>query len=134
MTAKDFVNIWGISAHSELTDRNRNNPDWGEANHYNVTLKIRDGGKVRQFTTPFSKGLGHTTRPNAAEVVECLSMDIVGLQDSINFEDWCANYGYSEDSRHAETIYRIIDKQSERMASFLNQSTAWQQFLSLEEE
>lgn len=134
MTAQEFVNTWGITAHSEQVDKNPANPKWQYANHYKVTLKMRTGGKIRQFSTPFSKGTALKGRPGAAEVVECLSRDIQSLHDYSNYEDWAADFGYDPDSRKGEKAYKFIQDQSRRMAVFLYHANMWRQFLNIEDE
>lgn len=43
--------------------------------------------------------------PSAVDVLYSLSMD-AGALDYPSFEDWAPDFGYSEDSREAEKIYR----------------------------
>lgn len=95
---------------------------------------MKHGERTSKFTTYFSKGYGHKTQPTAAEVMQCLKMDIVGLHDTDGFEDWCANYGYETDSRRAEKIYYTIVKQGEQMAGFLHYPNAREQFEGISED
>lgn len=65
-------------------------------------------GKVPQFhyrTRKVAKGGGTEIEPKLADVMYSLVMD----SDVINyatFEEWATNYGYDEDSRQAEKVYR----------------------------
>ncbi len=74
--------------------------------------KVTFGGKI-VFSSDYKTGTGlrkmnkagrMTPRfPKAAGVFYCLLMDGEALDQS--FSDWCACYGYDEDSRKAESIY-----------------------------
>jgi hypothetical protein len=132
-TSTQFVQDWGIIAISEQVDKNLNNPAWLSANHYRVKMIYRHGAKHPQYTTYYSMGSALKGKPTAADVLLSLSMDIVGLKDSANFEDWAANYGYDSDSREAEKIFRTIEKQAEDVENWLP-TAAYKQFLELREE
>jgi hypothetical protein len=43
-------------------------------------------------------------RPNPAEVLASVCREALDAEET--FSDWCANFGYEEDSRKAESIYR----------------------------
>lgn len=132
MTAQQFIETWNIHARSEQVDANLNNPEWKDANHYRVVLSYRTSGSVKQFTTYFSKGYAHKTAPTAAETIEALSMDQHGVEDGTDFGGWAMEYGYEEDSRKAEKLYRTIVKQGQDIENWLP-ANAWKQFLAIEE-
>lgn len=95
---------------------------------------MRRNGKTYQYTTYYSMGFAHTQRPKTAEVLQCLAMDIRGLENAGDFETWCHEYGYDTDSRRAERTYNAIVKQKAGMIKWLNHTQAWQQFIVLDEE
>lgn len=115
MDTKQFVNKYGVKMSVEWADENKNAPDWTEANHFKVTLRM---GKKR-LTTYFSQGYGIKGEPKAADVLYCLASDAAGWEENQSFEDWAANYGYDEDRRKAERIYKVVEKQARELKRFL---------------
>jgi len=71
------------------------------------------------ITVWFSQGNGHKKPPTAADVLDCLASDASGYENSRNFADWCAEYGYDDDSRTAERIYHTIAEQAKELRHFL---------------
>lgn len=72
---------------------------------YEITLCRK--GKVYSFR--FGQSIAHSRAklaPTAYDVLACLTKYEPG-----SFEDFCANYGYSEDSRKAEKIYFDVQKE-----------------------
>lgn len=96
--------------------RTNRNPYMDDADppmaHWRVTLR---NGR-RAMTITYSKGSAHgETPPTLEEVAECLEAD-AGIADSCpTFHDFCAEYGYDEDSRKGLRTYQ----------GTLNQSRAW---------
>ena len=136
MKTFDFVTDWGLTMTSEQVDENLNNKEWKEANHYLCVIKTRPTANIksRQYTTYYSMGYGLQGTPKLTELLECLAMDINGLENARNFEDWCAEYGYDTDSRNAEKMFRTIEKQAQDLKNFFKYENAWNAFLSLESE
>ena len=60
------------------------------------------GKSVRIY---FSQGSANTKSPTVQEVLNCLASDSAGVEES-GFEDWCNEYGYDNDSRTAERIFK----------------------------
>jgi hypothetical protein len=114
-TMKEFVEKNNVKIAVEYADENKNAPDWKNANHYKVTL--RSNGK--QLTTYFSQGYGITGEPKPEDVLSSLSLDSSGVENSRSFEDWAAEYGYDTDSRKAERIYKVCEKQANKLKTFL---------------
>ncbi|MCK9460691.1 MAG: hypothetical protein M0R80_13715 [Proteobacteria bacterium] len=114
-TINEFINANKIRITNEWADTNRNNPDWKDANHYKVVLKMDN----RQLTTYFSQGYGISGEPTAESVLNCLASDTSGFENARNFEDWANEYGYDTDSRKAERIYRVIERQTKQLKRFL---------------
>lgn len=84
--------------------------DWKEtADHWHITF-FHDGGS---FTTDYYTGSGHrkqkhgrdfAVKPDIKDVIYSLFMDSSAEHE--NFNDWCANFGYSDDSISALNIYK----------------------------
>jgi len=56
-------------------------------------------------------GEGHGTKPNAYDILTCLSNSInIG-----DFEDFCGNFGYDTDSITAEKTYKAVLNESENI-------------------
>jgi hypothetical protein len=84
------------------------NPYWGspsadQFHHYEVSLAI-DG---ESMTFPYSMGRGHPYGAvDATDVVACLALDYLMAGSCRSFENFCDEFGYDEDSRRAECMYR----------------------------
>jgi hypothetical protein len=115
-TMKAFVRKNKITIDSVMVGENPNfdaDPKW-QGYHYKVTLKY----KKKQMTIYFSMGIGLDHEPKAEEVLDCLSSDSSSVENN-NFEDWCRDLGYDTNSRKAEKIYKICQKQAEKLEKFL---------------
>lgn len=89
---------------------------WGEStprtvDQWRVTLSSKAGFHSFDYFT----GLGLRTKPNSwgqrkpkkpkvADVLHSLTMDASAADE--NFYDWCANFGYSDDSIKAMNTYK----------------------------
>jgi len=103
----------------ERVEKNPNNPDWKDADHWRVVLSIGKKGDCRQMTTYFSMGYGHKGKePKAEDILDCLASDSSGVNQ--DFEDWAADLGYDSDSRKAERTYRVCIEQARKLELFLN--------------
>jgi len=116
-TIQEFITENRISIKSEYADANKAAPDWKDANHYKVTLKY---GR-RQYTTYFSQGYGITGDPDAEGVLNCLALDSSGIENTSSFEGWCCEYGYDTDSRKAEKIFKVCERQAKKLKVFLGE-------------
>jgi hypothetical protein len=58
--------------------------------------------------------LGYLDKPKAYDVLACLYMR------ADTFEDFCANFGYSEDSREAEKTYNEVREQNAKLESIFS--------------
>lgn len=83
--------------------------DW-RCDHWRVTLSNKSG----QWVTDYFTGLGHRkvdkwkqskpVKPKIIGVLHSLFMDAQAADQ--NFIDWCADFGYSDDSMKAFSIYK----------------------------
>lgn len=78
--------------------------DW-QCDQWRVTISSKAGFNYLDYFT----GLGLRSknipkRPKIAEVLHSLVLDASAADE--NFNDWCANYGYSDDSIKALNIYK----------------------------
>ena len=120
-----FILENGIKAQAvRITERaDGNQSDWDkEARHFSVTLTRGGNGtgkgpQAGQMTIEYSQGSAHTKTPTAADVLDCLAMDSSG--DLSSFEDFCSEYGYDEDSRKAEALFKACQSIQIRFKKFL---------------
>ena len=87
-----------------------------DMDHWRVTLRY---GKSR-MSLNFSMGFGLNGRePDVAGVLECLLSDSTACDQ--DFHEFCREFGYEEDSRTAERIYKACVRSGERLRAFLGQ-------------
>jgi hypothetical protein len=78
-------------------------------NIYRITLERN--GKKYSFT--FGQSIFNTKQnisPDAYDILAC-----VEKYQYINFNDFCSSFGYDEDSRKAEKIFKAVQKQGEKI-------------------
>ena len=76
---------------------------------YVFKIKLIKGGK--QYTFEFGQSLSEgNNEPTLYSVLACLTK-----YDPESFEDFCCNYGYDNDSRTAEKIYKAVVKEFKNM-------------------
>lgn len=115
MNTKLFVARFKVKASVDYADSNPNMADSNNMNHYKVTLRMNG----RQMTVPFSQGYGIKHEPTAADVLDCLASDAAGFQNTRSFEEWAAEYGYDTDSRKAESTFRNVKRQTEKLMNLI---------------
>lgn len=117
MTYQEFITANNIRLTVKRTDSNPVMPDF-RGDHYRVTLHH----SKRQMSLVFSKGYGHnSTPPSAAEVLCCLASDAIIVDNCRDFEDFCSELGYDNDSRRAEKTYKAAMRQTEKLKQFLGE-------------
>lgn len=76
---------------------------------YVFKIRLIKGGK--QYTFEFGQSLIEgNNEPTMYDVLTCLTK-----YDPETFEDFCANFGYDEDSRTAEKTYKEVVKEYKNM-------------------
>lgn len=84
-----------------------------KATGYTCTFRYQG----RQYTFDFWMGEAHTKEPDAEGCLECLLSDAQsGMED---FDTFCSEMGYDEDSRKAERIWKACRKTTEGMKRLL---------------
>jgi len=99
---------WGASLDWDKQDEWQQN-----ANGYRCTLRY-DG---RQYTFDFWQGLGISRDPDAEGCLECLLSD--AQAGEMDFEQFCAEFGYDTDSRKAEQTWKRCQRVLENMLRLL---------------
>lgn len=94
-----ILDALGVTMRATRKDMTREGWDAG-ASHWRVTLRR---GRA-SLSTLYSMGSAHTAAPDVCDVLACLLRDAeCGAQ---SFADFCADLGYSEDSRSAEKMWK----------------------------
>ena len=91
------------------------NEEFKGSTGYMVTLRF----KGRQITVPFYMGPALCREPHAKEVLGCLVSD--AQCGEYDFEEFCSNMGYDEDSRRAERIHKACQRTAEKLERFLGE-------------
>lgn len=69
--------------------------------------KLRLSRNGKRYTFTFGQSIAKAgMEPTMYDVLACLQKYDVG-----SFEDFCSEFGYSEDSRQAEKIYKAVQKE-----------------------
>jgi hypothetical protein len=81
---------------------------------FNLTLKK----ERKQYTFNFGQSIAQgSNEPTMYDVLTCLQKYDVGT-----FEDFCGEYGYDNDSRRAEKIYKAVCKEYQGMQRLFTES------------
>lgn len=117
--AETFLIKTGIKFLALRTDDNKC-PLWDDEKHihgdeYKITLK-RKGGRSILFRfwnskTDADRGL----EPRAYDFLTCITKN-----DPDTFENFCSEFGYDTDSRRAETTYKAVKKEWEKVSKFFS--------------
>ena len=126
-TMAEFVKLCNISMTCEWSDSNpamrasTSDDDmlslmwYNRMKHYRCTLKT----SRRQMTVYFSMGSARTKEPTVADVLDCLAMDAICIDNTRTFEEWAREYGYDDDSRRVEKSYNVTKRQTNKLRAFL---------------
>ena len=80
-----------------------------EQQRYVFKIRLIKGGK--QYTFEFGQSIAEgNSEPTLYDVLTCLTK-----YDPETFEDFCANYGYDNDSRKAEKTYKAVLREFNNM-------------------
>lgn len=85
-------------------------------------------GPQHRMSLYFSLGAACSIPPTLEEVLDCLASDASSYENAKDFENWARDYGYSEDSRAAEKVYRAVKRSSEQLKRVLGE-TDYQELL-----
>jgi hypothetical protein len=118
ISIKAFIKANGIRMAYRSTDRNPHmayDESQSVMNHYRCRLRCGE----RTMDVYYSMGVAHTRPPKVWDVLDCLASDASGYMHARGFGDWCAEYGYDEDSRKAKRTYDAIGRQADRLMELL---------------
>lgn len=118
LCAEHGVTLDAVDCGVHTDDSNWQHREW------RVTLKLQG----RTFTSTYRTGIGHDrkvsysaktvgVKPKPADVLYCLCSD--SRAGEMHFHDFCSEFGYDEDSRKAETIWRACVDTYRTLPKFL---------------
>jgi len=108
--------------------------DW-ECFEWRVTFTKHENGRViAQWNVPYYCGLAHIekpkypkthfmyrepkpAKPTNEDILHSLILDASAADE--NFSDWCANYGYSDDSMKAFSTYKACLETATHLRKYL---------------
>lgn len=118
MDIRSAVQSLKVRAVATRVDSNPNMvaDDWARyASHWKVTLKHNG----RRMTVPFSQGSAFRNPPSAEDVLNCLTVDAISVENARGVEDWARDLGYDPDSKVAVKTYNLCMRQRKRLLNFL---------------
>lgn len=155
-TLKQFVEKHGIKFECRQVDSRKDGVMSDSPRHFRCRISKANAGytvstetehralgTMRSFGLYFSQGMGHTDNPTLIEVLDCLAVDASGYENAVSatssyqnrggvsgssFVNWAEEYGYSEDSRAAEKIFKTVKRQANQLKRVLGEE-AYQELL-----
>ena len=113
--------------------------DYKGRKHYVFTVELTGMNKEKYYL-PYRMGTGHAVKsatgvtiepkPKNSDVIYALLMDAEA--GSMSFNDFCANFGYSNDSISAFNTYQTCAKTTDIINSCFNKQTIEQMKIALE--
>lgn len=119
--AENFLNKYGLAVTFELIDQNPNKL-WEDdliRNHYKVT--ITRNGNPNGLTIEYWDSAVNTEADKVPTAYDVLA--VIGSQSTVydTFEDFCSEFGYDEDSRTAERIYKAYNEEAKSIVNFFTE-------------
>lgn len=114
----DFIEKHGLYLVCEEDHDFEPEDEWQkDASHWIVKLKstVHKG----KFKTHYHMGSAHTGEPEIEGFLESIAMDINYPHWGYEFEEFCGNCGYDEDSRKAHKIWDTCCEHQRRLVKFL---------------
>jgi len=119
LTLDQFLSAYAIDMHVHQTHSNPTMDDSFGMTHWYCTLIY----KRERMSVNFSKGQAYKgAKPTVAEVLDCLASDAASYENTISFEDWADEFGYSRDSRKAEKVYHAVGRQRDNLFRLLGET------------
>lgn len=125
----EIVALARIAARFELSltghgSRSKVMTDGKDWHHYHYTYELQEKttqGCGYSMDGEFNVGLGWSCEPSMRDILQCLASDAsLGDTDYCeNFEEFCTNCGYDEDSRRAYSIYEQFVEQTDEFKTLL---------------
>lgn len=113
-----IINGQTFDYHTGIGHREPLNEWWGQEFNRLMSLNPK---KDKANLTMYASKLEAVSKPKPLNIDDVLYSLVLDSQlSSEDFEDFCANLGYDEDSRKAEEIYRDCRKNAKKVKTFIN--------------
>ena len=113
---KEFAEKHGLVLTSQKVSERKDGLMDREMDHWKCTLTYQ--GNVYSFY--FSKSFGHEgAAPTIEDVLECFKSDLA--YNDLDFNEFCEDLGYNDDSIKDKKIYRAIRAQNEAVIDLLGE-------------
>ena len=121
--AENFLKVNNLQFRATQTAANAC-PPWDDERHihgdeYQITISRK--GVSGRLSFRFWNSLNDVqngNEPNAYDVLSCVSSEAYTPE---TFRDFCAEYGYDEDSRKAEKTFKRADRFAHRIRAFFSE-------------
>ena len=115
--AEAFLKVHGIKFKAVYLEHGKHFPDDKEERDI-YRLSLRRG--TRGFSVRFGQSIAHSTGenvqiPRAYDLLACLTK-----YDPGTFTEFCREFGYSEDSRKAEKVYKACRREWDKVRRFFS--------------
>lgn len=91
--------------------------DAGGWEHFAFTMHVENwrGAQTTGYAFPYRQGTAHTKQPDLVDIMSALLSDASCVLDR-SFDEFCSDFGYDDDSRKAEQLYRDILANNAKLA------------------
>lgn len=129
--ANDFCEKYGIKIVWNFIGRKVNN-EWDDSYERNLwEFTIKKNGKSYKgkfWDSVVNSNHIEPVEPSNYDLLACLTKD-----GPWTFEEFCADFGYSTDSRKAEKVYKAVVKEYEGLCRvFGDDPDLWEEFMEIE--
>ena len=106
-TVSEYIKRRGITVEVVEAKGEQTDLDDRKWRHFAYVVRMHLGDRVSP-NFPWRQGIGDTTPPvNQPEaILSCVVDDGWGYVNARSFEEWASEYGYDDDSRKVERIYK----------------------------
>lgn len=92
------------------------------------TFTVELSYEGRSMQVPWMQGTGILNDPTVEDVLESLALEASGAD--LDFEYWCREYGYNDDSRKDHELYEKVRAQVENLKQLIDDPEAFQILLN----
>jgi len=111
-----------VGSNPNMDDMPAGSTHWSCELRRSLDVRGAQGRRLkRTLTTYFSMGPAHCKEPTVYDLLDCLASDACTIENAPTFEEFARDLGYDEDSRKAERIYKVCQKQTEKLRQFLGE-------------
>ncbi len=97
----------------------KDNPYWDASANQHNRVSVMNCNTRKRFSFDFWGSIREPNAEDKAGIIDAIygyASDGLAFRNSRNFLDFCGEFGYDEDSRKAEKIYKACEKADERLS------------------